>query len=74
MDAEELPPSATAQSNSAQRFHNGQCVVLQNLVTHSDLNDKPARVVDYKEELGKYVISGKPARLLVCYGGQAQVN
>ncbi len=57
MDAEESTPSATVQSNSAQRFHSGQCVTLQNLVTHSELNDKPARVVDYKEELGKYVIS-----------------
>jgi hypothetical protein len=57
MDADEPPPSAIDKSTTAQQFHIGQCVMLQNLVTHSDLNNRPARVVDYKDELGKYVIS-----------------
>jgi hypothetical protein len=55
MDAE--PTTKAEKTNSEQRFHNGQCVILQNLVTHSDLNDKPARVVEYKAETGKYVIA-----------------
>jgi hypothetical protein len=46
----------TAETTS-RRFANGQCVTLQNLVTQHDMNNKPARVVDYDEEKSKYVIS-----------------
>ena len=38
-------------------FANGQCVILQNLVTHSELNDKAARVVAYDVVTKLYAIS-----------------
>ena len=51
--------AATVQTaeGTARRFANGQCVTLQNLVTQAELNNKPARIVDYDEEKSKYVIS-----------------
>ena len=42
---------------AVRRFKNGDCVILQNLITHSELNDKPARIVAYDEETSKYAIS-----------------
>jgi hypothetical protein len=42
---------------TSHRFANGQCVMLQNLVTHVELNNTPARIVAYDEETSKYVIS-----------------
>lgn len=46
-----------AAEGTARRFVNGQCVTLQNLVTQAELNNKPARIVDYDEDKSKYVIS-----------------
>jgi hypothetical protein len=40
-----------------QTFKKGQCVVLQNLQTQAELNNKPARVVSYDDEKQKYIIS-----------------
>jgi hypothetical protein len=40
-----------------QAFQKGQCVVLQNLKTHAELNSKPARVVSFDIETNKYTIS-----------------
>jgi hypothetical protein len=58
MNAEgQEPDDKKEHTSSTQRFCNGQCVILQNLVTHSDLNDKPARIVTYNDETSKYVIS-----------------
>jgi hypothetical protein len=42
---------------SKQAFQKGQCVVLQNLMTHAELNNKPARVVSFDSETNKYTIS-----------------
>ncbi len=42
---------------SKQTFQKGQCVVLQNLKTHAELNNKPARVVSFDSETNKYTIS-----------------
>jgi len=42
---------------SKQAFQRGQCVVLQNLMTHAELNNKPARVVSFDSETNKYTIS-----------------
>jgi hypothetical protein len=52
----EAEPGKSAEG-TARRFVNGQCVTLQNLVTQSELNNKPARIVDYDEDKSKYVIS-----------------
>ena len=57
MDAEETHTAEAEQSSGTQRFQAGQCVILQNLVTHSELNDKPARIIEFKEDTGKYVVS-----------------
>ncbi len=46
-----------AQEPTERRFINGQCVTLQNLVTHVEMNNIPARIVAYDEETNKYVIS-----------------
>ena len=40
-----------------QVFYKGQCVILQNLKTHAELNSKPARVVSFDSETNKYTIS-----------------
>jgi hypothetical protein len=48
---------APAAAEPGQNFKQGQCVILQNLVTHHDLNNKPARIVNYDDETKKYVIS-----------------
>lgn len=43
-----------AAEGTARRFANGQCVTLQNLVTQAELNNKPARIVEYDEDKSKY--------------------
>jgi hypothetical protein len=57
-----MEPFAEAETTQAtvtstRRFSNGQCVILRDLVTHVDMNNTPARIVDYDNELNKYVIS-----------------
>jgi hypothetical protein len=50
--------SEDAQDSVASRkFQNGQCVILQNLVNHSEFNSKPARVVAFDETTHKYAVS-----------------
>ena len=46
-----------AGDHSERKFANGQCIVLQNLVNFSELNNKPARIVTYDERIHKYVVS-----------------
>jgi hypothetical protein len=42
---------------SSQAFANGQCVLLCNLTTQVELNNKPARIVKYDEDTKLYVVS-----------------
>jgi len=53
MAAEDEAPDLSAK----RKFANGQCVILQNLVNHSELNSKPARVVAFDENTHKYAVS-----------------
>ena len=46
-----------AGEHGERKFANGQCIVLQNLVNFSELNNKPARVVTYDATIHKYVVS-----------------
>jgi hypothetical protein len=57
MNATEAPVGDRTHVVDERRFRNGQCVLLQNLSTHSDLNDKPARIVTYEEDTHLYVVS-----------------
>ena len=51
------PAAATKASSKLQVFKLGQCVTLQNLQTHSELNGKPARIVNYDDDTNRYSIS-----------------
>ncbi len=51
------PEEEEEKSSSSRTFANGACVILQNLVTHCELNSKPARIVAYDETTSKYAIS-----------------
>ena len=55
MDDEQ--PATVAQQSKSQKYTIGQCVTLQNLQTHADLNGKPARIVNFDDANGKYAIS-----------------
>ena len=55
MSDEDENSGETAAVN--QTFKKGQCVVLQNLITHVELNNKPARVVLFDAATNKYTIS-----------------
>jgi hypothetical protein len=52
-----ISDDADVEEQVPRAFANGQCVMLQNLVTHSELNDKPARIVDFNETTRQYAIS-----------------
>jgi hypothetical protein len=59
IDVDPDPPHEHQQSEQkgSQRFHKGQCIMLQNLINHPELNGKPARVVSYDAETQLYAIS-----------------
>ena len=44
-------------SPSACKFANGDLVLLQGLVNHADLNNRPARIINYDDETHRYAIS-----------------